>query len=341
MGPIKEYLYNCNYRLPTGQLLRDVFAAGLSNEQLASKLVSMMGEFKDPVMICCDHSMFDGRFNEEQQKLCHEFWKFLTHNCKKLKRLLRLQKINSGTTQKLLKYIAKFIRCSGEFTTSLENSLINFIMLYVVFVIFLSIRSYLIVNGDDSGVVMERSDWKKISVDILRTSFKVFGHDTKIDKVCDNVYDIDFCQSTPIKTILGWRMVRKPDRAMSRVQYTDKPFVGATLDRYMCGIILCEMSNVPGVPVMQAFYSKCLELFNYQIPVIYDKEYRNVSESIIKIAPITMEARHQFAQAFDIPVQVQICMEEQFALQDEGRLRKYINKNSTFHLRQYNRCDNE
>jgi hypothetical protein len=325
MLPMSKHL-KTNDNLYNGQKISTMFASGKNSYEIAALLHDMWNQFIAPVALLLDCSSWDGHVNELQRSEASKFWESIVvgnkPDVKLLRRLLRMQKSNTVVTHHLLRYIVEYIRLSGEWTTSDENSLLNIALIEAVFDI-LNIR--ILVMGDDSVVIMEQSDYQKFTHAQIVEAYAAIGHDVKIDKVCFDFREIDFCQTSPIRVNGTWRMVRNPIRAISRAQFTH--FDWDPLERYLTAIGLCELACGSGVPVMQHFSCYLMEKGNYKRPVARVDREQAMLEGDIKVLPITAQARLDFEVAFGISISRQIELE---SLMEYTLNEKFLDRYKTF-----------
>lgn len=289
--------------------IRDVFAKGKTLSELGQHLQRLWSDFVSPVAVCLDHSKWDGHYNDFLLNTEHSVWNTMSNHNKMLKRLLQLQRKNSGRTHNGLKYTVQASRLSGEYTTSDGNSISNFLILFTIFDGWNN-NIRIVVNGDDSVVIMEQSLFKQINFERLFTCFTYFGQDTKIEKIAFNLYDITFCQCSPIEINGLVKMVRDPIRVMSRSCFTD--FKWKDLSRYVAALGLCELANNSGVPVLQQYALWLLERSGYKKPVsTLLLWYQQPLENAV-IRPITAMSRVQFEQSFGISIPEQLAYEQLF-----------------------------
>lgn len=322
--PISKH-YKTNDSLFHGQVISTFYAAGQNSFQVAESLKAMWDEFEDPVAVCLDCKAWDGHVNQLQREQSDKFWNTTSGGNKLLKRLLERQSRNEASTTNLLKYVIWYVRCSGDFHTSDENSNINIIIIRTAFG---EVKIRTKVMGDDSVVILESRDCNKALLDNVVQAFRDIGHDVKVDKICYNFQEIEFCQSSPIRVAGKWRMVRAPLRAISRARYTD--FDWPNLQRYLTSLGLCELACNSGVPVLQQFAIYLLSKGAYQRPVAkVDREHAAV-EDAISIRPITATARMDFEIAFNMSVAQQIAYEQLFAAKANF---EFIERYKCFHKR--------
>jgi hypothetical protein len=215
-------------------------------------------------------------------------------------------------------------RCSGEYTTSVGNSKTNVVMIRYVF---RGAVIKVIVNGDDSVVIMEYEDWRILfNEEFIRIEFKKFGMDTKIELVTLKFEEISFCQCNPVLINGVYKMVRNPIRVLSRIQYTDlRPEQHESLIR---GLGYCEVALNSGVPILSKLGEWLISLVGtgkINKAVVPGFKLGNYSYS-----DVTMANRWSFYEAFGISPIEQISIEN--TLKPVGReisilkLEKEINK---------------
>lgn len=191
----KDCMFEQNYNFP-------FIAKGLNPLERGRLLHRMWNKFVHPVAHLIDHSTFDSMVN----KYHHALEKHVMIQCfpnKVLSWLYSQQVHNKFVTQNGIKYEFTYRRCSGDANTSLGNSLINYCILRACYP-----DAIILVDGDDSVVITEG--------DRLVPKFSDYGMKTKYDKTSEFQH-IEFCQSRPVETPLGWVMCRNPIRAIRRM----------------------------------------------------------------------------------------------------------------------------
>lgn len=128
----------------------------------------------------------------------------------------------------------------------------------------------------------------------------------KVENVTSNYHQVIFCQSVPITTPIGPRMVAIPQRTLSRSlvgvrHWAEDKFVG----RYLALIGYCELALNMGVPVMQEFALTVLSWGTHLPKRIHPtgrviKAIREERDHPIIPLPITPEARESFWEATGI-----------------------------------------
>jgi len=178
-----------------------IIAKGKNAAERGSLLYEMWGMSGAKTAHLYDHSKFDSMVNETHWEL-EQYVMGKLFNSKKLMWLYSKQQCNKFLSQCGIKYQFPYRRCSGDANTSVGNSLINYAILRAQHP-----KGLILVDGDDS-VVFDNSQ--------AITKFEDFGMVTKHETVND-FQKVEFCQSRPVLTPVGWVMCRNPLRAISRM----------------------------------------------------------------------------------------------------------------------------
>lgn len=186
--PLEHKIYNAD------KTRKNIFYKGYNLYEGATMIIKQWQKFKNPYAFCLDHTSFDAHVTEEALRLVHKF--ILLHNDDpELKQLLQGQITNRSYTLFNQKFVWKATVASGDITTSFYDSLINYYILKSV-LHKLGIRKFrIIVNGDDSIIIIDKKDLHKIGnrKDFL-SMFRSFNMETKIDIETDDISKIEFCR---------------------------------------------------------------------------------------------------------------------------------------------------
>lgn len=304
---LQRYLYNVErWVFHRGHATR-VTTKGLDAYDKASLLWGAWNEFDDPVAILADHSRFDSRQHTAWLTEEHKYYKKFYPGDQYLATLLSMQIQNYGHSSNGVGYTVKGTRASGDANTSLGNSLTNIaIICYWLRDIQ---RKRIIVDGDDSVIIVERSDLNKVNSDAL----SVMGFGTTW-KTVDEFGHVDFCQCKPVKTINGWIMVRDPQRCIERSSVCINPTYTKDKNlvmRWMHSVGVCESSCNAGVPILSA-YAKFLTRHHDEYININDDISRRVVKRSGLSDIVTDQARISFWRAFSISPKQQLGIEKYF-----------------------------
>lgn len=252
------------YELPdVGPSATRCVTKGLNSHQVALLLIEKSSWFSNPLYIAADHSKFDSTIRVEHLK--HEHW--IYDKCFKsgfLRRCLHKQLVNFGTSRHGIRYRISGTRMSGDFNTGLGNSLIN----YLVLRSFLGgLKSEILLDGDDSILIIERDDWKKLDF----RHFERMGFETTF-QFFDDITQVDYCQS---KLVLSAHpiMCRNPCRAISHAAVCLRKYPPHQYQQWFGNVADCLYYTNPGMPIYD-FY----KLYG-DTSVILDEDYYRKMEN--------------------------------------------------------------
>jgi hypothetical protein len=229
-----------------------------------------------------------------------------------------------------LAYRMSGTRASGDINTSLGNCILMCAMTYC-WKKTCNVNMNLVNNGDDCDYVMSRASEQKWR-DGLNEFFERKGFRMELEPTAFELEEIEFCQSHPVHTIEGIKMVRVPRTLISKAAMCLLPINGIRdLEKWMMAIGVAEGSLGRGVPVIQSFARamrrngrKCSRrLINaayYQSNRIYH------ADLIVDDLEITSESRLSFASAFGIAPDEQRYLERYY---DQWQLDKQFGDNYT------------
>lgn len=294
-------------------------AKGMNMDARATTLREMWEEFKDPVCVGMDASRFDQHTGKFPLQFEHAVLKTHFPGDNTLGWLLRAQLRNvmyGRTPDGEIRADLLDMRMSGDMNTALGNCVITAAMLWTR-IHELGIHAYALVDGDDSVLIMERSDYERYFSGASEW-FLNYGYNMVIEEPVDTFEAISFCQTQPVMVGDGWRMVREPRKALNN-DYAGHHKCGEP--RYVqnlfdaigsAGLSLCA-----GVPVMQEFYLMGLRVgkrdCRQRRPLemqLQGWHHLARMQGTRKATAITDEARMSFWRAFGIPPHEQVAIEE-------------------------------
>lgn len=337
---LKSYILSYNKLIKSGSCLfnngqnfNEIFTKNNKNPDNSNNLLNAWNSFNNPVAVCLDQSKFDGHFALEYLNLFNNnFWKPL-FSSKLLERLFKFQTCNKVYSQNGLKYLLEGYRLSGEYTTSDENSLLNFLIHYTV-LSFLNIKNCkYFINGDDSVLIMEHSD----SLTLLKSLelYKLLNMATTIETVAYDFRQIKFCQCSPIRIRGSYQLVKEPFRTMSRSSLCEYKYLKC-INRYRAGVGLCELIAHQGVPILESFSKFMICSSNLVKPLGSVDKSSAITSGNVKYQNIVIdnETREDFSVAFGISIEQQLQMESDISRSSisSKNLEDYLNHYQTFHL---------
>lgn len=295
-------------------------AKGMNMEQRATNLQDMWAEMVDPVYVGQDASRFDQHTSKLPLEFEHSILRCHFPGDKTLKWLQKAQLHNvmyGRTPDGWVRADLQDMRMSGDMNTALGNCVITSALLWMR-INELQIHAYAMVDGDDSGLIMERSDYDKY-VDGAAEYFLQYGYNMVIEAPVDTFEQIVFCQTQPVWVGDHWRMVRDVRKALNNdyagyQSCKDTRYVRTLFHAIgSAGLSLCS-----GVPVMQAFYEMGLRIGSHsranRLLEMQFHGWHHLSrlEGKKKARPVCSDARLSFAKAFGISPHTQVCLEKYF-----------------------------
>lgn len=285
-----------------------VVAKGLNNIGRATNIVEASKLFRNPAYFLLDHSKFDAHVTVEHLLWIHSIYRWLYRGqgskIKTLNELLKKQLKNVCYTKNGIKYIVLGTRMSGDSDTALGNTLLNHLMISIVFQ---HVKHHILVDGDDSVVIVEATDVNKIDLSL----FKQLGMHTTCE-VVRNLNDVEFCRSKLLVADPP-RFAREPIRALSNLNVCLKNYDDKTLLRHIAGLGLCEAAASAGVPILGVIGKK-MALAHDRALIDDDMMFRAMQTHgmIVQEAEVTMDVRLQFYQAFGITPEAQMRIEDDY-----------------------------
>lgn len=178
-----------------------VVAKGLTTQELGAIIAGKWQRYDDPVCVGLDQSRFDQHISRAALVYEHKFYQAYFHS-RELSRLLAYQYTTRGVfvcPDGIAKYSTDGGRCSGDMNTGCGNTILQAAMIYC----YLSDRSFrrqpsVMVNGDDSFIIVERRDAHKLAA--LGDYCRELGFELKVEQTVDVLEQISFCQMQPFST---------------------------------------------------------------------------------------------------------------------------------------------
>lgn len=304
LKPFEHWFYH-EYKEEVSGL--GVSAKGLNQQARAKLLQQKIALFDDPVYMLLDHSKFDSCVTVDHFRMVLHKTYLKIMPSYKLRKYLNCQVNNFGRTSNGLVYKIKGTRMSGDFDTALGNTLLNYITIESLFVK-LGVRAELLIDGDDSVVVLEKSDLHLVMENF--NHFSKWGFTTEC-QIVEELSEIEFCRSKYLRGAEP-NFARDPFRALSNMAIGLKRYQGKARLRYLAGNALGEMHRSNGVPVIFPIAKMVYEKYGKE-GVILDTEmrYKLETQSVEQFVEPTDDWRVQFAEAWGIPVPVQLAVESE------------------------------
>lgn len=293
---------------------------GLTFDEKAALLRDMWLDMSDPVYVGADASRFDQHTTSHALDLEHAVLKSHFPGDGELSELLRQQhrnRMRGFTKNGHCKVNLGAMRMSGDMNTSLGNCIISSAMVWMRLQE-LGIAAYAVVDGDDSGVIMERRDLERY-LDGAEAWFLAHGYTMVLEEPVYEFEQIEFCQTRPVWVGDRWTMVRDYRKCInndySGYQKAADPtyWLGLMHAIASCGLSLCS-----GVPVLQAFYAWGLRHGKHMGRARHIEMQLHGWVQMAKGCPkrsastISDDTRESFRRAFGLDAHAQVSLERKF-----------------------------
>lgn len=268
-----------------------------------------------------DASRFDQHVSRDALEWEHSVYLTIFDNHPELRWLLKQQLRNRGRVfadDVKITYETDGCRMSGDMNTGLGNTLIMCVLLYV-YCKEIGIECKLANNGDDAVLFMDKRSHCKLAG--MSDWFLKFGFNLKIESPKYVFEQIEFCQSHPVLTSVGWKMVRDL-KCLSK----DLLCMGCKTERdamnWLGDVGKCGLSLFADVPILGQFYGNCKRFGGatrrYTKSFIDSGLYRS-SQLGSACGVITDECRASFYFATGISPDEQLAIEQSMAGVQRGQ----------------------
>lgn len=293
----------------------NVILKGMNAGEVGEQMRENWEAFRDPVAVGLDASKFDQHVSSDALRFEHSIYNGVFRS-PELRKLLRMQLRNHGIGRvglKKLVYDTVGCRMSGDLNTGMGNCLIM-CSIVIAFCEHVGIMFRLANNGDDCVLFLEKADLHLLAgVDAW---FLDFGFTLTQEDPVDVLEKVVFCQSQPVYTSTGWRMVRDPRTAMSKDCVSLLPWdTDDDFRAWAYAIGMCGHQLTVGVPVWNTWYS---QLLNYgkmrqgAVDAVYDSGLGYMSKGVIG-GEINDMVRYSFYLAFGIEPDLQEALEQDYS----------------------------
>lgn len=311
------------YRLKGTRCLKKWFpstrliAKGLDSRARATLIRSKLEQFSHGVCYGIDASRFDAHVNKQLLTVEHAVYLRAWRGNKLLQRLLSYQIVNHGWTGNGIRYKCPGGRMSGDMNTALGNCILMCIIIAVAMQeLGLTTNQWdMLCDGDDALIF---TDATTFAPNELVAQMARAGMSIKIESVARTVEEVEFCQSKPIVTEDGEKMVRDPVKVLTSALASNKWFREPKyVDGHLTRLGKCYLSICMGVPVLQEFAMAMLRNGHGRVlrtQAMTGCMYKAVQEFRAHgghITPVRISslARISFAEAFAISPVEQMLVE--------------------------------
>jgi hypothetical protein len=225
---VAQYLSPCEHKLlqlcgetickrggPRGRL----FGKGLNQIERAEWIKRKRDRFNRPLVLSIDASRFDRQVHMKMLVLEHLIYVGMLIDDTRIgtakaefKRLLDRQIHNFGSTQTggaNIKYSVEGTRASGDMNTGIGNC-IQMLIICIGLFESLGVDWDTLIDGDDTLIFIDLSDFSEDLIARLRDHFYDCGHNIKIEKIAYELIDVEWCQHRPLYIDGALRMCRDP-----------------------------------------------------------------------------------------------------------------------------------
>lgn len=279
---------------------------------IASELKKKADNFRNPVFLQLDAKKFDTYVDVKWLQLCADFYcaLFSPSDKRRIRWLWSRTLVNTGSSRSGLKYTTWGTRMSGDMDTGLGNSLIMWTLLTAYLESNGILKYSIMVNGDDSVIVIERSQLAEAR---NLSTFTKYGFSMTFE-VAYSFSDLEFCQSKPVLTDYGWTMARNPHRVMGRTSWSVNKYGKSKMRSFVHTLGKCERAASWGLPIASTLATKMIEAtpgskMMRLSPWLEDHYNRMQRWWKLGEPTISLETRNNFADAWNISAEEQIRLE--------------------------------
>lgn len=307
---------------------------GMNASEQGTALAAAWSEFDHPVAIGLDASRFDQHVSVDALKWEHRQWEKFVPKAerKRLRKLLSWQLHNKGIGRAddgTIKYNVEGCRMSGDMNTSSGNCLLMCAMVYAYVRGCGVVKFRLVNNGDDCVLIVEKADLHRLVG--LQEWFLEMGFTMKVEPPVETLEEIEFCQTKPVWTPSGYKMVRDPRKAMAKDLTSACGINNPKVRRRWCHAMRSGgLALTAELPVWQDFYRMFPEDTHagelkptQELAVYWESGLARLSRGMrASDAEISDETRYSFWVAFGVLPDEQRALEVRFRniRLDEARL---------------------
>jgi len=303
--PIEEIIWKRDANMKWLPKKKRTFAKGMTSWEVGANAWWKFNSIADCLIIEIDYSRMDAYLRWELREHTEVPLYERFNNSRKFRELMLAMKKNVVKSKGGLKWEILGTMMSGEYVTSLTDSVINEIILRAIF----GEHAKYLICGDDAVVFIPRALYDPSMLD----KFAGYGMKAKTN-VHSDFSRLSFCQCSPVRVQGRWRMIRNPHRVMSRTAYTCKSYQGKAWLKLMAAIGVGELSCNDGVPILQSYAHMVWRSAGYGRNAKFEADYldRRLDRVTTRLETVTNQSRLDFAMSFDIPIAEQLMLEELF-----------------------------
>nr|QPP11610.1 RNA-dependent-RNA-polymerase [Ethiopia maize-associated virus] len=311
--PLEHIMYKDLAKRLYGQDALPCIAKGLNARETAEVLRTKWEKFAFPVCVSLDASRFDLHVSPDALRFTHRLYHKYCQS-RQLRKYLEWTLRNAGVAscpESAYQYEVDGRRMSGDMDTALGNCVLMLCLTWN-FLDQHNIKHEIMDNGDDCLFICEAAD---VPTDKQIMDYYLdFGFVVRLEGKVSVFERIEFCQTSPVLTANGWRMVRNLKSIAKDLCNVN--MATGSLSEYtswlkavgICGRILND-----GVPIFSAFHNMLVRHgTNSRIEraVFWECGLTNLIKGMsFEQLEITGAARESFYLAYGIPPARQLAIE--------------------------------
>lgn len=294
---------------------------GMNPKKQGLLIEKYWNEFNDPVAIQFDASAFEASLSIDVLRYNHAVQNLYVRNDKRFKQLQNAQlhnKITARCKDGSLKVEIEGKKMSGDADTSQMANVTSARNAYDFFKEVGIDKYRLVINGDDVFAIFSKRQLDNV-IELGKAFYWKRGFRMVFEKPVYEIEKISFCQSSPIWTEEGYRMVRRAQTACSKDAISRKDLKSKrNFERWIASVGVGGLACNGGIPIMQEYYQQYVrnsngaKIFDIKDPMFKQLMYRSkgMSEKYSQVHPRT---RLSFYIAFGILPDEQKAIENYYS----------------------------
>lgn len=331
MKPLEHAFYRNRYCFNKYQEF--TCAKGMNLRERMACLEEMVDSLTEPFVIDLDGSAFDAHVVEEALKLEWRFnrraWQSAGYHPRTIEKMCKMgraqlrNKVRFRCEDGSVSWTVKGNRMSGDLNTGLGNSELQSIYIaYTMKMLEIPEKHWrMLVDGDDAVLMVSKVHVSKCTPEAIMRHFSDVSQDVKMGGpyrvTKDSMEVIEFCQSRPILTETGWRLVRDPKKVYNGykqqcVYYRTKE----ETTRFFSTVAVPELLYATGIPVHQSMFDMFRRLGKDSSPLesVMRRFFLRQAITFVptNVRDVTWRTRDSYARAFGISALDQLIIEQEF-----------------------------
>lgn len=292
-----------------------VVAKGLSPAERARLIRRKMSNLDDCRVFEADAKSFEAHVGPGWLSEEHRVYGRAFPGDRELRRLLSAQLTLKGKLSCGARFERPGGRASGDFNTGMGNSL------HMLVVVLAVLRRYkvpfdVLVDGDNALVFLRARDIGAVVPTFAQHALDLTGHELSLESAVGLLEEVRFGQCAPLdlgggKLTMVREFVKVQSHALASHRWLRDPSFAR---EWVRGVAACELSLAIGVPVLQAWALRLVDLYggpegvrmHPHADLIYQGAW---AAKAAEAEPVSPEARLSFERAFGVTPDAQLEME--------------------------------